>query len=141
MDFVVVESPFATSTVVLADGLEYVVDRAENILYARACLHDCLVNHGEAPFASHLLYTQPGVLDDDDPAQRKLGIEAGFELGWHAVRRVFYVDRGVTRGMRKGFDYAVEHCQACEIRTLGGVWDIGWVGDRDLDDHATFLRG
>lgn len=68
---VVVESPYAGN-----------VER--NLAYARACLHDCLLR-GEAPIASHLLYTQPGVLDDDRPEERKLGIEAG--LVWGALAR------------------------------------------------------
>ena len=41
--------------------------------YARACVADCL-RRGEAPIASHLLYTQPGVLDDDVPEERAQGI-------------------------------------------------------------------
>ena len=61
---VVIESPYAGDT-------------ARNEAYARACMADCLMR-GEAPFASHLLYTQDGVLDDGDEAQRKLGMEAGF---------------------------------------------------------------
>lgn len=40
-----------------------------NVTYARACMRDCL-KRGEAPFASHLLYTQPGVLDDLVPNER-----------------------------------------------------------------------
>jgi hypothetical protein len=34
------------------------------------CLHDCL-EPGEAPFASHLLYTQPGVLCDGVANERE----------------------------------------------------------------------
>ena len=37
--------------------------------YARACLRDSLLR-GEAPIASHLLYTQPvASLDDSDPVR------------------------------------------------------------------------
>jgi len=35
----------------------------ENIEFARKCMRDCLLR-GEFPFASHLLYTQPGITDD-----------------------------------------------------------------------------
>ena len=66
MRLVIVESPYAG-------------DVEENVRYARACLADCLAR-GEAPFASHLLYTQPGVLDDDVPGERALGIAAGFAV-------------------------------------------------------------
>lgn len=42
---------------------------AANIEFARACVADSL-RRGESPFASHLLYTQPGILRDDDYAER-----------------------------------------------------------------------
>lgn len=54
---VVVESPYSAPT---PEGI------AANEAYARACLRDCLAR-GEAPIASHLLLTQPGVLNDRDP--------------------------------------------------------------------------
>jgi len=49
---------------------------------------------GEAPYASHALYTQPGVLDDSIPVERETGIEAGLEWGAKADATVVYVDRG-----------------------------------------------
>jgi len=55
---VVLESPFAG-------------DIQKNLQYARKCMADCL-KHCEASFASHLLYTQDGILDDDIPHERKL---------------------------------------------------------------------
>lgn len=63
-------------------------DFARNQRYARWCMLDCL-KRGEAPFASHLLYTQ--CLDDRKPKQRELGIVAGFAWGEDA-EHVFYVD-------------------------------------------------
>lgn len=48
---VILESPYAGE-----------IDR--NIRYARACVRDSLLR-GESPIASHLLYTQSGILDDD----------------------------------------------------------------------------
>lgn len=82
---VIVESPYAG-------------DIEANVAYARRCLRDSLAR-GEAPIASHLLYTQEGVLRDDVPEERRQGIEAG--LAWRAVAdvAVFYVDRGWSRGM------------------------------------------
>ena len=50
-----------------------------NLLYARACVRDCFLRD-EIPFASHLLYTQPGILDDNIPKEREMGIKAGKEL-------------------------------------------------------------
>lgn len=89
---VVVESPFAG-------------DIEENMAYARACIRDCLLRE-ESPAASHLLYTQPGVLDDNDPLQRALGINAGHAWfhGAHAV--VVYTDRGISKGMEAGIGAA-----------------------------------
>lgn len=134
MEFVVVESPFASGTITLPDGLVYRTLEADNVAYARACLHDCIARRGEAPFASHLLYTQEGVLDDDVPEERELGIRAGFEIGSLARRRVFYVDRGFSSGMRYGLRHARDIGQECEVRRLGGVWDLGWGPNFTIDD-------
>lgn len=94
MRLVIVESPFAAPT---QEGID------EHMRYLRACLHDCLTR-GEAPFASHGLYTQPGVLDDTNPEERALGIEAGFQWGDRAAVRVVYTDLGITKGMQAGID-------------------------------------
>ena len=102
---VVIESPFAGNV-------------KENIKYARACMKDCLLR-GEFPFASHLLYTQQGILDDDNPEERKLGIEAGFQWGDHADIVVVYTDRGTTKGMDLGIKKAKKAGKKIEYRTLG----------------------
>lgn len=86
---VIIESPYSGDT-----------DR--NITYARRLIHDCLVNRNESPIASHLLYTQPGVLDDNIPDERSLGIKAGLEWGDHATFTVVGIDYGVTEGMKHG---------------------------------------
>jgi len=41
----------------------------ENLKYLRRCMVDCL-KRGEAPYASHGLYTQEGVLDDTVSEER-----------------------------------------------------------------------
>jgi hypothetical protein len=46
-------------------------------------VRDRIIIAGEAPIASHLLYTQPGVLRDEIPEERRHGIDAG--LAWGAV--------------------------------------------------------
>ena len=106
MKLVVVESPYAGEVEL-------------NVEYARRCLRDCL-HRGEAPIASHLLYTQPGVLDDDKPDERKLGIEAGLVWGAHANVSAFYIDRGVSSGMRYGFDRALREERAYVVRRFDG---------------------
>lgn len=111
---VVLESPFAGRGTGLAG------ETAKNVDYARACLRDCL-NRGEAPIASHLLYTQPGVLNDDDPAERKWGIEAGLEWGSLAEASVVYVDRGISKGMKFGVARARKEGRIVEYRSLNGL--------------------
>lgn len=97
----------------------YAGDVEVNVAYARRCLHDSL-SRGEAPIASHLLYTQPGVLDDQVPDERWWGIEAGF--AWHAVAEavVVYRDRGISPGMEKGIANALWVRVPVEYRQIGG---------------------
>lgn len=74
---------------------------AENVAYAYRCMRDSLLR-GEAPFASHLLYTQ--MLDDRVPVEREIGIEAGFAWRQFAKLTVVYVDRGISTGMKFGIE-------------------------------------
>lgn len=94
---VVIESPFAGTGIWPISMFR----RWANIRYARRCLHDSLMR-GEAPIASHLLYTQ--VLDDRDSRERNIGIETG--LAWLEVAdaHIFYIDRGMSRGMKHTYD-------------------------------------
>ena len=88
-----------------------------NILYARECMRDCL-QRGEAPFASHLLYTQAGVLDDGTPDERKLGVEAGFAWNTVAEKIVVYEDLGITGGMEQGIERAKNKKIPVEYRKI-----------------------
>lgn len=99
----------------------YAGDVETNVRYARACVRDSLMR-GEAPIASHLLYTQPGILDDGDPAERALGIDAGLAWGVEAAATVVYEDRGLSRGMAYGIENAARAGRPVERRTLGGEW-------------------
>jgi hypothetical protein len=107
MRLVILESPFAG-------------DVEANIKYARECVHDSL-SRGEAPIASHLLYTQPGVLDDNDPKERQWGIDAG--LAWKAVAHgsVVYTDLGISKGMQYGIDAAKRAGIPVEYRKLRSI--------------------
>lgn len=97
----------------------YAGDVELNIRYVRACMADCF-ECGDAPFPSHALYTQPGVLDDNDPEQRKLGMEAGFVWGERADATVVYIDLGISRGMREGIARAEAVGRPVEMRRLPG---------------------
>lgn len=104
MRLVILESPYAG-------------DVERNVAYAREAMCDCLAR-GEAPFASHLLYTQPGVLDDSEPAERALGIRAGLAWGPKADATVVYMDYGLTSGMRAGIERAEAQGRPIEYRFL-----------------------
>ncbi|WP_343232559.1 hypothetical protein [Microvirga antarctica] len=106
MRLVIVESPYA--------GNVHLHER-----YARAALVDCL-RRGEAPFASHLLYTQPGVLDDGIQEERALGIEAGLMWGAKADATVVYMDLGLSGGMLAGVERAQAEGRPIEVRTIPG---------------------
>ncbi len=88
-----------------------------NILYARACAHDCL-KKGEYPYASHLFYTQDGILNDKDEKERNLGIYAGIAWGSLAPKRAVYVDRGISKGMETGINAAKKEGKIIEYRNL-----------------------
>ena len=102
---VIIESPYAG-------------DVEANVSYARRAMRDCLLR-GEAPFASHLLYTQSGVLDDLKADERALGIEAGLVWGSLAEATVVYADKGVSAGMQQGIDRAISEGRPVEYRYLG----------------------
>lgn len=114
MKRVVVESPYAGD-----------VDQIQmNEIYARLAMHDCLVNHNESPYASHLLYTQKFVLRDGVPEERKLGIEAGFYWRDVAEQSNFYVDLGITDGMNLGIDDCNEKEKEYRLRSLpDNLWN------------------
>lgn len=82
----------------------YKGDIERNVTYARACAYDC-IKRDEAPFASHLFYTQPGILDDDMPEERMKGIRAGQVWGEVADLIAVYVDYGITEGMKLSIEY------------------------------------
>jgi hypothetical protein len=101
---VIIESPYAG-------------DIEANVEYARRCVRDSLMR-GEAPIASHLHYTQPGILIDEIPADRERGIAAG--LAWRRVAdaSVVYIDHGISKGMQYGIELASASGLKLEYRKL-----------------------
>lgn len=101
---VIVESPYAGNITV-------------NERYARAAVRDCL-ERGECPIASHLLFTQPGILREDVAEDRGRGVMAGLE--WYRVADLcaLYTDRGISPGMRQAMAYARDHGVRIEGRRL-----------------------
>ena len=100
---VIVESPFAGGFA--------------NVKYARECVRDC-INRGESPFASHLLYTQKGLLDDNIPAERRKGIDAA--IGWLEVADYIavYMDLEITPGMVVGIIRATKMGKPIKLRWI-----------------------
>ncbi len=85
----------------------YKGDVEENVRYARACMHDCLSN-GEIPFASHLLFTQNGILDDNKHFERNLGIVSGLIITLLFDKTVVYTKsmQTTSSGMEQGMGLA-----------------------------------
>lgn len=102
MTTVIIESPFAG-------------DVAKNLSYLKECIKDSL-RRGEAPFASHLFYTQ--VLDDTISEERHLGMAAGFAWMAKADMVVVYHDLGISPGMEKGIQTAEKLDLPIEYRLL-----------------------
>jgi hypothetical protein len=126
MKRVIIESPYAG-------------DVELNLRYLRACMADCLAR-GEAPFASHGLYTQPGVLDDNKPDEREKGIQAGFAWRSVADATVVYADLGISKGMHYGIAHAEAACRPVEHRALGMAWlahSDSFYGDMPDSERAT----
>lgn len=101
---VIIESPYAG-------------DIDENVRYARMCMNDSL-HRGEYPLASHILYTQEGILNDDIPGERALGIKAGLIWGAEAELTVVYTDRGISDGMKEGIENALAAGRGIIYRNL-----------------------
>lgn len=95
---VLIESPYAGD-----------IDR--NVRYARACCRHLMLSTARddrplAPYASHLFYTQPGLLDDGTPIERELGIGAGLAWGEAAEETIVCIDLGISPGMERGIEAA-----------------------------------
>lgn len=104
MTRVIIESPYAG-------------DIEKNIEYARKCMADSL-SRNEAPIASHLLYTQDGILDDNIPEERTKGINAGFAWLDVAELHVFYEDLGMSKGMKAAWTNSLRSGLKIEFRKI-----------------------
>lgn len=102
MKLVILESPYAG-------------DVETNVAYARRALRHSL-SLGEAPIASHLLYTQ--VLDDSVLDDRFIGINAGHAWMTMAEAVVAYIDHGISKGMMYGLERAQKLNIPIEYRSI-----------------------
>lgn len=108
---VIIESPYAG-------------DVEGNLRYLRRCIKHSLLQ-GEAPFASHALYTQCGILNDDIQSERNLGISAGFSWRGVADKTVVYTDLGITNGMIAGIADSISRGVPVVYRYIdrAGIYD------------------
>lgn len=121
MKRVILESPFAG-------------DFARNKVYLQLCICWCLA-HDLAPFASHQMYTE--ALDDTNPAERTLGITAGFAW-WDAAEEIlFFTDFGMSPGMWKAYERCVATQKPYSYIHLAEQPDA----PTDLDDFLSRLHG
>lgn len=109
---VILESPYAGTSLIFGWFQRWL-----NRCYARRCVRDSLLR-GEAPIASHLLYTQPGILRDGIQDERRHGIKAGLAWGGVANATVVYTDRGTSNGMMQGIMAASRCGRPVEYRSL-----------------------
>lgn len=104
MKRVILESPYAG-------------DIEANVDYARKAARDAL-SRGESPMVSHLLYTQPGILNDEIPEERQWGIDAGLAWAVCAEMSVVYIDRGISKGMEYGIKNAKDNNRPIDYRRI-----------------------
>lgn len=109
-----------------------------NLLYARACVRNCLMQ-GEIPFASHLFFTQPGILDDNVPSERETGINAGKILieSLPDIVTAVYQDLGISKGMQYGIDRAIANGRTVEYRVLETDWENKEIEIARRHSHAS----
>ncbi len=131
MKLVIVESPFHYAH---DHPRKRAVGILRNVTYARLALRDCLLR-GEQPWCSHLVYTQPLVLDDSVPAEREIGIAHGLSWASRAEVTAAYVDLGLSSGMRRGIADAARAGRPCEERRLEG-----WAAAPVEEPRDTLVR-
>ena len=85
----IIESPFAGDSPVTI---------SRHVRYARLAMADS-ISRGEAPFASHLLYTQDNILNDLIPEEREIGITCGYAWMSAADKVAIYTDFGHSPGI------------------------------------------
>lgn len=136
MKLVIVESPYAARGRYGEHPDSLAFELRENLRYAREALRDCLLRD-EAPFASHLLYPQEGVLDDAYPGDRQLGMSAGW--GWmvKADLVAVYRDLGMSRGMEEGI--AASQRIGREMR-VEHRWMLQWDGWKEKNNAKETIK-
>ena len=89
---------------------------ARNKAYLDRCLLDSL-KRGESAIASHKIW--PGILNDNNPEERQLGIDAGRAWIPVATLMTVYVDWGISNEMENAMSRARLHKIPIELREIG----------------------
>jgi len=104
---IVIESPYAGNT-------------KKNLIYAGQCMRNAILR-GEAPIASHVLYTGHGILEDCNVMERMVGLNLGYQWGLEADLVAFYTDNGMSRGMDEALEFYGDHDILTVERKLFGT--------------------
>ena len=112
-----------------------------NVNYAQLAMYHSL-SLGEAPFLSHLLYTQTpthvgtqfekvtkhGFVRDEDSDTFGVGRQEAIDAAcaWRLAcdKTVVYTDLGITRGMEYGIEHAKKIGNPIEYRSLESLVDL-----------------
>ncbi len=80
------------------------IENIEHNIRVASALCRIAIEAGCAPFAPHLLYTR--FLDEDDPAQRDLGITLGLRFMEACDEVWVFTGEGISDGMRRELEHA-----------------------------------
>lgn len=108
---IVIESPFASNTWHTEE---------DHRIYLQDCIRDC-IRRGETPYASHQMLT--AALNDADEEERRIGMEAGFDMAEQIGRIAVYMDHGVSHGMAQGISRHRARGLQIEYRWLESDFD------------------
>lgn len=129
MKRVIIESPFAGDV------------EANTAYLKKAILHS--LSRGESPYASHGFFTH--FLDDTIAEERKTGILAGLAWSSAAEQVIYYLDRGMSGGMRFALEKHTQANRDIKIRLIDNddpfiTFDyINWRGE-SAQRHVRFKR-
>jgi hypothetical protein len=86
--------------------------------YLRQCIRDSL-SRGEIPWASHGMLAHTRALYEEDADQREEGLDVNRQfIKHHASLVVFYVDYGMSGGMKMAKQWAIMQGKRVEERRI-----------------------
>lgn len=123
MKTITIESPFANE-------LEY--ERIENLLYVNAVARKVVLEDSSvSPLFFHSFYTQ--FLHDDNPEERMKGLNMSFVYHAMAEESLVAVDRGISSGMWKGIEAAIEKGRPFKFYTMCQKNSPEWLRVKEIN--------